>query len=302
MGRYPPWYGGKIIVPANPNKGLEMSMMSSFQLDVVKGLIAKDKLNEAVEELLALGKGSKFYDEIIGVSGHYHRLKNDEVKGFGVEYSEFSKVRFSLLELINQINQDELSKNINRIDNDNEMSSSKDTRNYEESCLYQLIYLMDEFDTFLSSGKKQNANAAHKLKRFANPNTIDSLDFASNILKLTPGELFKAKNENINFLEGQWNSKWNREIDLIFGVKMGNNSSEWYNGKGNIFFEDGWVIMQFKDYRYEYLIRAKQFGKKIIGRYMNCQNRNDNTPWFGEIRDNNSIDGIWALGQWNFWR
>jgi hypothetical protein len=279
-----------------------MSMLSNFQIDEAKGLIAKDELEKAIEVLLVLSKESEYYDEIIGVSGHFHRLKNNEIRGFGFEYNELAKVRFSLIELANQINQKINFSYTENINNDSAMLSSKSSKNLIESSYYRLVDLMDKLDPFLTRGEKGNKSVVSKLKKFNSPNVVDSLEFASNILKIKINEITESKNKNIDYISGEWKSKWNREIDLIFGVKMGNNSSDWFNGKGHIFFEDDWIIMQFKDYRYEYLIRAKQFGERLIGRYMNCQNENDNTPWFGEIKDNNSIEGVWVLGQWNFWR
>jgi len=90
-------------------------------------------------------------------------------------------------------------------------------------------------------------------------------------------------------LEGTWDSRWN------------NTGGDWFPGTAKVKVIGDRVYILYKD-QGTYLIDAKRKGKRLIGRYVNVDAKEDTSPWVGEIVDDERIDGVWSSGRWDFRR
>jgi hypothetical protein len=98
-------------------------------------------------------------------------------------------------------------------------------------------------------------------------------------------------------VEGFWSSRWRREENV-------HAASRWHVGTAHIQFYKDWVHITMHDDTSRYVIRCKVVeNNKLVGRYLNCEFSEDNSPWVGIIVNNHRIDGFWQTRfRWDFRR
>jgi len=94
-------------------------------------------------------------------------------------------------------------------------------------------------------------------------------------------------------LEGGWASRWRSGLE-----------NPWETGTAAVREVSGRVFVLYYNPNPAYLIEAVREGKtRLVGRYVNLKSPlRDNSPWVGEIIDDERIDGKWTGGRWDLRR
>jgi hypothetical protein len=95
-------------------------------------------------------------------------------------------------------------------------------------------------------------------------------------------------------VDGQWASRWK-------------DTGEWTAGRATIRTKGDRVYILYRDggARYLFELRYGNNGanpQRLVGRYVNLGDEEDNGPWVGRIIGNDRIDGKWTGGRWDFRR
>lgn len=99
-------------------------------------------------------------------------------------------------------------------------------------------------------------------------------------------------------ITGRWSARWK------------NDNGEWMTGEAIIKVKDERTFIIYRDARARYLFELRtqkpaatqQPGHRLIGRYVNLVDEEDNGPWVGRVMGNDRIDGKWQGGRWDLRR
>lgn len=127
---------------------------------------------------------------------------------------------------------------------------------------------------------------------------LDALDFAEKVFDFRPTLVIDAddtgKSEKLSAydsIQGFWNSVW--------GVRFG----EMWKGIANFRVLGSWIAIECEERPNKYVMFARIVDRdRLVGRYLNCNQVDDSTPWAGSIVSDQKIQGYWYAGEWNFYR
>jgi len=121
-----------------------------------------------------------------------------------------------------------------------------------------------------------------------------AVDFVKNANHFNSTNWSRLKgNKGYESIEGFWSSRWFNDSS---------QSIKWYEGTSHLISSNSWILIYHEDSTSQYVIKAKQFGSKLIGRYVNMKIKTDTSPWIGLVVSNRRIDGKWLEGDWDFRR
>lgn len=93
-------------------------------------------------------------------------------------------------------------------------------------------------------------------------------------------------------IDGQWASRWK-------------DTGDWTTGRATIRTKGDRIYILYRDSGGRYLFELR-YGQgntqRLVGRYVNLGDEDDNGPWVGRIIGNDRIDGKWNGGRWDFRR
>lgn len=100
-------------------------------------------------------------------------------------------------------------------------------------------------------------------------------------------------------ITGRWSARWKS-----FG------GDDWRTGEAIIKVKDDRTFILYRDAGGRYLFELRtqkpgtteQPGHRLIGRYVNLADEEDNGPWVGLVVGNDRIDGKWENGRWDLRR
>lgn len=90
-------------------------------------------------------------------------------------------------------------------------------------------------------------------------------------------------------LAGPWTSRW--RVD----------GKPWMQGVATVHLDGDRAFILYKGDG-SYLIEAAVRDDRLVGRYVNIDDRDDTSPWVGRIIDPYRIDGYWRRGRWDLRR
>lgn len=97
-------------------------------------------------------------------------------------------------------------------------------------------------------------------------------------------------------ITGRWSARWK------------STDGDWMTGEAIIKVKDERIFIIYRDAQARYLFElrnqraTKLPGKRMIGRFVNLVDGDDNGPWVGRVMGNDRIDGVWQGGRWDFRR
>lgn len=97
-------------------------------------------------------------------------------------------------------------------------------------------------------------------------------------------------------ITGRWSARWK------------NYNGDWITGEAIIKVKEDRTFIIYRDPQARYLFelrtqKATQFpGHRLIGRYVNLADEDDNGPWVGMVVGNDRMDGKFTTGRWDFRR